>query len=311
MAGEFKGQPRSVVIAATEDSFEHTIKPRLVVAGADCGRVHRVNVQVGGRPGSLTLPLDIDALAGAVTGVGGALVILDPLISRLDAKLDTHRDAEVRKGLEPLAAADRGGFSILGLIHINKGTSNDPLTMLMASRAFAAVARSVVFATLDPEQPGMRLVGQPKNNLGRTDLPTLMFDIVEKVAGRDAVDNSVVTAGQLRWCGESKRTILEALADAARSPDARAAGKEAEAWLADYLRAHPVAASADIKDAADADGISDSTLKRARKRIGAGTASVGFPRRTVWSAKGVLPDEVEKVVASWVKGSGDGSSESA
>ena len=35
MKGRFMGSPRSVLVAATEDSWEHTIVPRLMAAGAD------------------------------------------------------------------------------------------------------------------------------------------------------------------------------------------------------------------------------------------------------------------------------------
>lgn len=305
LEGEFYGQARSVVVVATEDSWEHTIIPRLIVAGADLTRIERLTVTASdGRASTLAVPQDIEGLHQATVGADAALVMLDPIISRLDASLDTHRDAEVRQGLEPLSdSADRGRYSILGLIHVNKGTSNDPLTMLMASRAFAAVARAVLFTTLDPEQPGMRLLGEPKNNLGRTDLPTLMFDIAEEVAGTDPDDGIEITTGKLRWAGVSQRTILDALHDAARSPDARDRQREAEDWLRDYLSANPVASSKDVKKAGADEGHAERTLKRAKERIGAGVTSIGFPRRTVWSAPGMTPDEVEKVVASWAMGS--------
>jgi hypothetical protein len=307
LAGELYGKPRSVMVVATEDSWAETINPRLIVAGADLTRIQRPQVMAGdGEPTTLVLPLDIEGLHQATVKADAALVLLDPIISRLDADLDTHRDGEVRRGLEPLAdSADRGRYSILGLIHVNKGTSNDPLTMLMVSRAFAAVARAVLFTTLDPEQPGMRLLGQPKNNLGRIDLPTLMFDIVEKVAGYDPDDGLPIKTGALRWCGTSQRTILDALHDAARSPDARDAQRDAEGWLRDYLNANPVADSKQVKEAAEAEGHSERTLHRARKKIGAGTMPVGFPRHTVWSKPGLTPDEVERVVASRARNQDD------
>ena len=65
-------------------------------------------------------------------------------MSRLSDRIDTHRDAEVRLALEPLAAlANRAGMSVLGIIHHNKSGSTDPLQVIMGSRAFTAVARSV------------------------------------------------------------------------------------------------------------------------------------------------------------------------
>jgi hypothetical protein len=299
LGGELHGKPRRVVIAANEDSWEHTIAPRLIVAGADLTHIHRLTVTAAdGQAASLTLPYDIGGLHQAAVNIDAALVLLDPIISRLDAALDTHRDAEVRQGLEPLSeAADRGHYSILGLIHVNKGTSNDPLTMLMASRAFAAVARSVLFTMLDPEQPGMRLLGEPKNNLGRTDLPTLLFDIVEAVAGKDPDDGLPITTGKMRWLGDSKRSILDALHDAGRSTEARSQQKEAEDWLSDFLNANPVVDSRDIKAAAAGD-YSERTLKRAREAIGAPVSTYGFPRRTAWSKPGLTPDEVEKALVA-------------
>jgi AAA domain/Bifunctional DNA primase/polymerase, N-terminal len=303
LPGEFFGQPKPVLIVATEDSYAHTIKPRLTVAGANVDLCRRVDVEeADGTIGKPTLPHDIEGLGEEVQRTGAVAVLLDPIISRLDASLDTHRDAEVRQGLEPLVAtAEAGEFSIIGLIHVNKGTSNDPLTMLMASRAFAGVARAVLFATLDSEQPGMRLLGQPKNNLGRTDLDTLMFGVDSQVAGVDVVDGTQVTAGKLRWCGVSQRTILDAIHDATRSPQAKSQAQEAEDWLTDWLSAEQVADSKDVKAAAKEAGHSERTLHRVREQIGAGVTSVGFPRRTVWSTPGLTPDEVEQVLASRAK----------
>ena len=49
----------------------------------------------------------------------------------------------------------------------------------MGSKAFTAVARSVHTVVPDPddETDQRRLFGTPKNNLGRSDLPTLAFTI--------------------------------------------------------------------------------------------------------------------------------------
>jgi len=71
--------------------------------------------------------------------VDAALILLDPLLSRLDSSLDSHKDAEVRIALEPLVAlADRSAAAVLGLIHVNKSGGQDPLDIVMGSRAFAA-----------------------------------------------------------------------------------------------------------------------------------------------------------------------------
>ena len=117
--GVYAGEPRAVIVAATEDSWEHTIVPRLMAAGADLDRIFRVDVTVSdGFDSALVLPADLNQLEKNVIEVGAALVLLDPLVSRLSAGLDTHKDAEVRRALEPLVAlADRASATVLGLIH--------------------------------------------------------------------------------------------------------------------------------------------------------------------------------------------------
>jgi len=142
LPGVNKGIPKSVVIAATEDAWEFTIVPRLAAAGADLDRVLRIEVQlVEGLTVPLVLPTDVEELRSVIVAEDVAMVALDPLISRLDAKLDSHKDGEVRIALEPLTAMfSETGCTGLGLIHVNKSGGSDPLSMLMASRAFPAVA---------------------------------------------------------------------------------------------------------------------------------------------------------------------------
>jgi hypothetical protein len=296
LSGSYFGQPKAVIVAATEDSWEHTIVPRLMAADANLDLVFRVDVTTSvGFTGTLNLPSDLGALRKCIETVGAALVLLDPLISRLDAKLDTHKDADVRQALEPLVAlADRCDIALVGLIHLNKSDSSDPLTMLMGSRAFAAVARAVLFVTVDPEDENTRILGQPKNNLGRTDLPSLTFTIHgSKVAD---TDEGPVCTGRLQWEGQTDRSIADVLRSANESTEARTATQEAVEWLTDYLELHKVASSQTIKMDGKQAGHSADALKRARRKIGAGSISHGYPRRTYWSAPGLTPDQVERLL---------------
>jgi hypothetical protein len=288
LEGRYLGQPRSVVIAATEDSWEHTIVPRLMGAGADLDRVLRVDVVTSdGFDSTLSLPRDLPALEQLVAQEGVALILLDPLMSRLDSKLDTHKDAEVRQALEPLTAlADRTGSAILGLIHVNKSQSVDPLNLIMASKAFPAVARAVLFVMKDPDDEGLRLLGQEKNNLGRDNLPTLTFRI-ETAHVADTEDGPVTTA-RVAWQGESSQTIAEALQSAGEG-EARSATNEAGDWLLDYLASQGGEAdSADIKREGQKAGHSQDALKRARSRTKVRSESYGYPRRTKWALPGAF-----------------------
>ncbi len=290
--GHHRGTPKSVLVAATEDSWSMTIVPRLMAAGADLARVFRIDVHTHDRdvPG-LSLPKDIAALEGHIREQEVALILLDPLMSRLDGALDTHKDSEVRRALEPLTnLADRSGAGIIGLIHVNKGYSNDPVNLIMGSRAFTAVARSVVFVMTDPDDQSTRLVGVPKNNLGRTDLPTLTFTVEGcKVAD---TDEGPVYTGRVVWTGETDRSLQDALTSGGEDNDVRTAVDEAGVWLTDYLTQHGgVADRAEIERQGRTAGHSTSSLKRARSKVKIASSSYGFPRRTAWSLPGTQPNQ--------------------
>lgn len=283
LPGACFGTPRAVIVVATEDSWEHTIVPRLMAAGADLTRIYRADVQTADLGETMmSLPRDVAELELAIAEVSAALILLDPLLSRLDSDLDTHKDAEVRRALEPLGAlADRTRTLILGFIHVNKSTSTDALTTLMGSRAFAAVARAVLFVMTDPNDEHSRLLGQAKNNLGRMDLPTLGFRIVETHVA-DTPEGPVHT-GKLEWTGESDLSIRDAL-DASSLPSGdKTATSEAMGWLEDFLRSEGGQAdSSAVKRKGAAAGHSTSALHRARQKLKVNTVTSGFPRRTFW-----------------------------
>ena len=136
LPGDFYGTPKGVIIVSTEDDWSATIKPRLVAAGADLDRVFQVkSVEPGGLEGTLSLPEDMKRLEELIRDHDVALIILDPLLTMVNAKLDTHKDAEVRIALEPVVAmAHAAKASLVGLVHVNKSNEGDLLNRIMASR---------------------------------------------------------------------------------------------------------------------------------------------------------------------------------
>jgi len=292
LPGVHHGTPRAVLVCATEDSWAHTIVPRLMAAGADLALVFRVEVlndidiHVG-----LSLPRDLLAVEQAARDVAAALLLLDPLMSRL-GDLDTHRDAEVRQALEPLVAiADRTNLAVLGLIHHNKSGSADPLQLVMGSKAFTAVARSVHTVVPDPDDDTetRRLFGTPKNNLGRTDLPTLSFSIASY-----AIDTDEGTAwtGRLEWGEELATSIGDTMRRAADSHEDRSATTEAAHWLSDYVAQQGgQVPSVDAKKAGRIAGHSDKAIRGARERLRLTVTHSGFPRATFWELPAVVPSQ--------------------
>jgi hypothetical protein len=300
LPGEHAGEPRAVLVCATEDSWAHTIVPRLIATGADLRRVYRVEVATDFGTAELSLPGDVERVGQAAHELGASLMLLDPLMSRLSASLDTHRDAEVRQALEPLTKMlDAAGMSGLGLLHFNKSMSGDPLNALMGSRAFGAVARAVSTVVKDPDDDtgARRLFGTPKNNLGPDDLPLLSFTMAGYAVPTD--DGDCWTA-RVVWGDEvTGSSISEVMRRAQDDRGDRSATQEAADWLADWLTSQGGQDdSAKIKSAGRAAGHNEEALRRARRRLGVRTESHGFPRRTIWRLDDPPEDASRVTVAS-------------
>jgi hypothetical protein len=147
LLGDFYGKPKGVVIVTTEDDWNATVQPRLVAAGADLNRVFHVRaIQADGLEDTVSLPNDLVEFERVIREYDVALVILDPLLTLINKKLDTHKDAEIRQALGPLTrVAHDTRASFVGLIHVNKSTEGDLMNRIMGSRAIGAVCRAVLF----------------------------------------------------------------------------------------------------------------------------------------------------------------------
>lgn len=303
LPGSFKGHPRSVVVSATEDAWSQTIVPRLVAAGADLERIWRVDAEVPeGYTTGVTLPTDMADLERLCHAEDVALILLDPLMGVVSGELDTHKDAEVRRALEPLSRlAHDIQLTTLGLIHQNKSTSGDLLTRLMGSRAFSAVARSVLIAAREdpltrdqvaptaPEQPvgDTFLFGQAKSNLGARVPFTIRYAIEGARVGHDDELDKDVWSSAIRELGRVEERVDELVVkqESAKVRQDDAPRNQAAKWLREYLREHGPTLKADIVEAALGQGITKPTLERAAAEVRIQSSGRGRP--ATWS----LPTE--------------------
>lgn len=272
LKGDLCGIPAAVVYCTTEDSWTRTVVPRLVVAGADMNLVFYV--RVNGLDGTLQLPDDLEALTEAMLAKGARMLVLDPLTSHVNGRVDTHRDAEWRNAIAPVrTAVDVLDASVFGLIHFNKGDSVVALDRIMGSRAISATARAVIAVTDDREDDTdeIKVAVQLKNTGGPISpkLPSLRyrFDVVyieDPVAGR-------IRTIRIKWLGETTGTtrhdIFKTRGDRGAYVTAESTAKVLAELLADHER-HP---TADILAALDKDpraSTNDKTLSSARWKAG-------------------------------------------
>jgi hypothetical protein len=283
LEGHYLGQPRAVIIAATEDSFAKTIVPRLVAAKADLAKVFRVDVKADGMVSSIDLPADLRALEHQVVTNDVALILIDPLTSRLSETLDTHKDSDVRQALEPIVGlAERTECVALGIIHVNKSSGSDAGNLIMGSRAFNAVARSTMMALAHPEESELRILAMAKNNLGRMDLPALIYRINQADLGKDANGEQVRTSS-IEFVGEDNRYISDII-EAAAHKKSTSVLELATLWLESYLTTRDGSALvSEIKPDAKAAGITSATLRRAKEDLGLEDVRLpGKPPRYEW-----------------------------
>ena len=262
-----KGQPLpdstsatlgSTIIASAEDSPEHVLKPRLEALKADTSRIHFFEgVIKHTSSGEIVVPFKlehIDELSNAISQLNDCkLLVVDPIGSYM-GNVDSHRDTEVRSLLTPLSKlADKYQIAVVLVAHIRKGTSANADDLILGSRGYTGVARSVLHLSKDPDDANRKLLTAGKNNLSQPAL-ALAFSIEGEPARvlweENAFDLTADELLQMTNQGTGKMSKKE----------------EAKVWLAGVLDQGPVLSTKLVHDAKQI-GISERTLERAGKEM--------------------------------------------
>ena len=160
----------NVLIWSGEDDYTDTLLPRLIAAGADRSRVFFVD---GTRTAGVVRPFDPSTdtrtLQEAIQQIGSVrLIVIDPVSTAVAG--DSHKNTEVRRGLQPLVdLATTINAALLGITHLSKGgQGSDPAQRVIGSIAFTAVARVVLVAARVKSEDGSdkRILARSKSNIG-------------------------------------------------------------------------------------------------------------------------------------------------
>jgi hypothetical protein len=269
--GEFRNEPRDVLILTAEDAEAETIVPRLYAAGADLARVH--TVRFAGDE-MVTIPDHVPGLVKTIAQTGAALLIIDPVVSFLGSSVDAHVDKEIRRSLSPLAkAAEDTEVAVLGLVHTNKSSARALTQKIGGSVGFRNTARSVLYWAMDPEgvEGGPeRVLIHEKCNVGPLQ-PTIRYRIETRdTEQRDPDSDEPIHAAALANLGIAENvTASMALAighhddEDDRSPTQRDLALE---LIVETLR-QGAATWDELKALSAAEGISERTARRARDKL--------------------------------------------
>jgi hypothetical protein len=262
--GEGQAPQGSVIILSAEDDAADTIRPRLDAAGAD-PRIVFIGTSVrrndgGGRRG-FNLQADLTLLESRIRELEDVkLIVIDPISSYL-GRVDSHKNAEVRSVLEPLAAlAARERVAVVAITHFSKGTALRAMDRVAGSIAFVAAARSAFMIARDPADPDRRLLITLKSNVAE-DAGGLAFRVRGAMTGNIAT--SMIEWEEARVAGSADE-ILTAAREAEQVKTARA---EAEDFLVKLLGDGEVPAM-EVRAAATAAGIAWNAVRRTQRALG-------------------------------------------
>jgi hypothetical protein len=243
LPGRVKTAPANTLLLTAEDGLGDTVRPRLDAMKADVSCIF---------PLSGDLVFDATGLAHleqAIQQTSARLVVVDPLVAYLGAKVDLHRANETRAVMKQLAAiAERHDCAIVLVRHLTKSGKDRAIYRGLGSIDLTAACRSVMLVGCDPNDATRVALVHIKSNLAAK-ADSLGFTIAD---------------GVFKWTG---RTTLTAADILGAEQGGQSAVQEAEAFLRSVLAEGPVTV-ASVRTQARGAGIAEKTLRRAREAIG-------------------------------------------
>jgi hypothetical protein len=239
--------PGNILMQSTEDGYGDTIRPRLEQLGADCCKIHCIDEN--------THPLSLDdyRIEKAIVEKQAVLAIFDPLQSYLNHG-DMSGTASVRPILTQLSeVAKRTNCTMLLISHLNK-KGGKSLYRGLGSIDITAVARSVIAVGKIPGDDELRAFVHAKGNLAPLG-ESQGYGFDEETG--------------LVWLGSVDITLDQLFDDKPPKTDCdvKTALDTAITFLQDELKNGSLPSTQIIADA-NAKGISERTLKRAKQSLG-------------------------------------------
>ena len=241
----------NVLLLQEEDSTEDTVCPRLAALGAD---LERVSIMVASPEDDepICIPSELSVLEDAICAVDARLVIIDPLYAFLDIAVLAGDERSIRRAFRPLhRLARKRDCVILMIRHLTKQGRSRALYRGIGGMAMINSCRSAWLIGRDPHDRDRRVLAEQKLNIAE-EQPSLAFRI-----------RGVGEAATVEWLGPTG-LAADHLVGSAATPSLDRACE----FLNEFLKEGP-RLLADVRAAATQRAISNPTLVRARKRIGA------------------------------------------
>lgn len=239
-----------VLIMSAEDGIADTIKPRLITL-----RANTKNIIAIPEPVSFT-ENGAQAVDEAIKQVKPLLVIIDPLVAYLGGKIDLHKANETREIMARMTRiAEENKVAIVLVRHLTKGNKDKAIYRGLGSIDLTAAVRSVLAIGRNPKDPNEgRVICHIKSNLaplGKAISYTL-----------DAKDKK----HPFEFGEEIEVDVEEVLGT--QPTNGKGATEAAVEFLNTILIDGKAMPSIEIQREAEARGIGEKALKKARKFLG-------------------------------------------
>jgi putative DNA primase/helicase len=271
------------ILMSAEDNPSDIIRPRLDACEADCSRVHvlesaKANDANGKIVERLVTLSDLPIIEAAIAHRKETrLLVVDPIGSYLGRDADAHRDNEVRSVLAPLAdLAKRFKVAVVLVAHTRKAAGDSADDLVLGSRAFTGLARTVWHLFRDNKDKNRHLLLPGKNNLGPP-RDGLAFRLEgEPLPAVQWEDGSVQMSADDALAAES-RSAAEKRVPGPAADKKLAAGR----WLAEALAAGPQTL-VDLRERSEQAGHRWRTVQDAANDLDVDKYRSGFGGGALW-----------------------------
>ncbi len=202
----------------------------------------------------VSLPLDLPAIEKTIVENNIGMVVVDPWVAYLDAKLSMNNDADVRRCLGQVAVmAERTCVAVLLVRHLNKKTGLNAKYRGGGSIGITGAARAVFMVGEDPTDDSSRILACVKSNLA-PEPPSLRFHI-----------ESAGTTSRVCW-GDSCDVSASDLLGGEKT--SRGGKLDRAKEIIEDILSEGQRGSNEVMQACKQEGIGESTYHKARKDLG-------------------------------------------
>ena len=275
-------QPEKAIYQTAEDGYADTIIPRIMSMNCNRNNIFLISEETQG----LSLKDSIEYIENAMKATRPALMIFDPLQAYLGADVNMNAANEVRPILSRIAKlAETYNTAVILIMHNSKMSSvNKALYRALGSIDIPGAARSMLVMGKDPQDDSRRIVCHEKSSLAKNG-DSLAFKIDPDNGGVIFDGFSDLTASDLvsPFTGGTREKPADAL-------------NYACGQILELMGDDGYADFTDVKSLAALNGISQSTLNRARNELMIKTVMLGFGKKkaSYWVSPDINIDEFKK-----------------